>query len=339
MVTSCVGDEGKTTTISNLAIALARAGHRVALVDLDLRKPMIGRFFGLELRPGLADAAIERIELEQALVPIGLVAAEPIFAAAPRHLPVTDEAPGGPKTHGEGQLYVLPPGSCLQAQASSWARRRLRDPRSVARADGLRARGRTADAHRERRRDALHARGRDRHGGAAGPRDPMLRDLARELDASPAPKLGFILTGAAVTEQYGYGTRGRGDMSQGRSRPRRRPRSPSAPRALAEQPSSPPSGLIEAEGTGSARAAGEHAPVVTVSPTYNRASTLGRQYESLAQSFRDFEWVIVDDGSEDDTQALVKSWADDGKLEIRYHAAARSRKTCGRQPRSRDGAR
>ena len=155
----------------------------------------------------------------------------------------------------------------------------------------------------------------------------MLRDLARELDASPAPKLGFILTGAGVTEQYAvsYGTRGRGDMPRRGGHDRGVGRgAPQAPRALAEQPSSPPSGLIEAEGTGSARAAGEHAPVVTVlTPTYNRASTLGRQYESLlAQSFRDFEWVIVDDGSEDDTQALVKSWADDGKLEIRYRSQA-----------------
>ena len=96
---------------------------------------------------------------------------------------------------------------------------------------------------------------------------PMLRDLARELDASPAPKLGFILTGAGVTEQYAVGTYGRAeegtcrrgghDRGVGRG-------APQAPRALAEQPSSPPSRLIEAEGTGSVRAAGEHAPVVTV---------------------------------------------------------------------------
>jgi hypothetical protein len=34
---------------------------------------------------------------------------------------------------------------------------------------------------------------------------PMLRDLARELDASPATKLGFILTGVGSTELYGTG--------------------------------------------------------------------------------------------------------------------------------------
>ena len=41
-------------------------------------------------------------------------------------------------------------------------------------------------------------------------------------------------------------------------------------------------------------------------PTYNRAHTLHRVYESLnAQTFRDFEWLIVDDGSNDGTAELV----------------------------------
>lgn len=43
--------------------------------------------------------------------------------------------------------------------------------------------------------------------------------------------------------------------------------------------------------------------------TYNRAYTLGATYQSLcAQTFRDFEWVIVDDGSTDGTPDLVSSW-------------------------------
>jgi glycosyltransferase involved in cell wall biosynthesis len=46
-----------------------------------------------------------------------------------------------------------------------------------------------------------------------------------------------------------------------------------------------------------------------LTPTYNRAHLLGRVYECLcAQSFRDFEWVIVDDGSTDGTKGLVSSW-------------------------------
>src|SRR5579884_1059571 len=43
--------------------------------------------------------------------------------------------------------------------------------------------------------------------------------------------------------------------------------------------------------------------------TYNRAYCLPRVYQSLcAQTFRDFEWVIVDDGSTDGTKELVASW-------------------------------
>jgi glycosyltransferase involved in cell wall biosynthesis len=44
-------------------------------------------------------------------------------------------------------------------------------------------------------------------------------------------------------------------------------------------------------------------------PTYNRAHTLGRVYDSLkVQTLQDFEWVIVDDGSSDATRKLVETW-------------------------------
>ena len=44
-------------------------------------------------------------------------------------------------------------------------------------------------------------------------------------------------------------------------------------------------------------------------PAFNRANTLGRTYESLlAQSCKDFVWMIVDDGSTDNTSVLVESW-------------------------------
>jgi len=46
-VTSAVDGEGKTTTAANLAIAMAKRGLRVAIVDFDLRKPALGRVFDL----------------------------------------------------------------------------------------------------------------------------------------------------------------------------------------------------------------------------------------------------------------------------------------------------
>lgn len=54
-------------------------------------------------------------------------------------------------------------------------------------------------------------------------------------------------------------------------------------------------------------------------PTYNRARTLRRVYESLsAQTCRDFEWLICDDGSTDDTRRLVAGWVGEAAFPIRY---------------------
>lgn len=55
-------------------------------------------------------------------------------------------------------------------------------------------------------------------------------------------------------------------------------------------------------------------------PAYNRAYTLHRCYESLLrQTSKEFVWVVIDDGSTDNTRELVKSWIDENKVEIRYY--------------------
>lgn len=54
-------------------------------------------------------------------------------------------------------------------------------------------------------------------------------------------------------------------------------------------------------------------------PTYNRARLLERTYRSLCyQSCQDFEWLIVDDGSTDNTALLAKQWIAEGIIDIRY---------------------
>lgn len=54
-------------------------------------------------------------------------------------------------------------------------------------------------------------------------------------------------------------------------------------------------------------------------PTYNRAHTLPRTYQSLCrQTSRDFQWLVIDDGSTDGTEALVLSWIAEAKIPIRY---------------------
>ena len=54
-------------------------------------------------------------------------------------------------------------------------------------------------------------------------------------------------------------------------------------------------------------------------PTYNRQDKLSRVYESLrCQNSALFEWLIVDDGSEDSTEKLVDSFIKEKKIPIKY---------------------
>lgn len=54
-------------------------------------------------------------------------------------------------------------------------------------------------------------------------------------------------------------------------------------------------------------------------PTYNRKELLKRVHDSLLrQTSDDFVWLVVDDGSTDDTKSLVDKWIQEGKIDIRY---------------------
>lgn len=55
-------------------------------------------------------------------------------------------------------------------------------------------------------------------------------------------------------------------------------------------------------------------------PAYNRAYTLHKCYESLKrQTSTDFIWLIIDDGSTDNTKELVQQWIVENEISIRYH--------------------
>ena len=59
--------------------------------------------------------------------------------------------------------------------------------------------------------------------------------------------------------------------------------------------------------------------ITVFTPTYNRGYLLDKLYESLLkQTNTDFEWLIIDDGSNDNTSNIINKFIDDDKIRIRY---------------------
>lgn len=71
LVTSSIPGEGKTTTATNLALALASTGQSVCLIDADLRRPMVDDYLGLERNAGLTTALLGSSDINDLLQPWG----------------------------------------------------------------------------------------------------------------------------------------------------------------------------------------------------------------------------------------------------------------------------
>jgi non-specific protein-tyrosine kinase len=69
MITSAGPNEGKSTTLANLAVTFAEAGRDVVAVDCDLRRPSLHRLFDLPNDRGLTTAISDDLPLEDALLP------------------------------------------------------------------------------------------------------------------------------------------------------------------------------------------------------------------------------------------------------------------------------
>lgn len=98
LFTSGSGSDGKTTSALNISTALADAGHRVILMDLDLRKPDLGRLLSLETKGGVVALLDERTMLADVLnpnahaptlsvLPAGVGASESLMAPVATRVP------------------------------------------------------------------------------------------------------------------------------------------------------------------------------------------------------------------------------------------------------------
>jgi polysaccharide biosynthesis transport protein len=186
MVTSATEQEGKSTTVANLAVALARAGRRVVLVDLDLRKPYLDQFFDLAGKSGVTDVALGNVTLDQAMWSIPL--------------PGSD---GGPQA---GSLHVLPsgpmppnPADLIESSVISEVLLDLVPRADIVLLDSAPLLPVSDGVVLSHKVDAMLVVVR-----ASTIKRPVVDELRRILEACPAAKLGFVLTGVDEGDGYGY---------------------------------------------------------------------------------------------------------------------------------------
>ena len=116
LVTSATVSEGKSVTAANLAVAMARAGRSVILVDADIRRPTQHSFFGVSNNSGLTDALADKVCLEDViqLTPVKnlrLIASGSVLANPAELLgsPKMQELIAGLKSRPEFVIFDSPP--------------------------------------------------------------------------------------------------------------------------------------------------------------------------------------------------------------------------------------
>jgi Mrp family chromosome partitioning ATPase/capsular polysaccharide biosynthesis protein len=202
LVTSALEQEGKSTTAANLAVALVRAGRRVALVDLDLRRPYLERFFELRTTPGITDVALGRTPLEEALQRVDLGtghrSARPLSSGQENgrsEQGLLDVLTSGPIPPDPGEFVGTRRLAQILTELRGAYETVLLDSPPLLRVGDAMTLSTRADGMIVVTRLNLVRR-------------PMLVELRRLLDASQISVLGFVVTDADTGKRddtYGYG--------------------------------------------------------------------------------------------------------------------------------------
>ena len=190
LLTSPVEGEGVSITLSNLAVALARTGAQVAVVDANLRFPMIHAHFGIPNDKGVSTVVAGRTSLVDSLQSVA------VSSAAERHSAVG--APGGASHE---SLHVLTsgppvdsPGDILAGQRMGGIIAGLRQIADIVLVGSSALLG-TADALAL----ASKADGLILLVDVPTCRRPALQESRNVLSLSPCPKLGVVLTDSRGT--------------------------------------------------------------------------------------------------------------------------------------------
>lgn len=210
MITSAVDLEGKSITIANLAVASARAGQRVILVDLNLRRPIQDTLFDSEGRePGLTNVLLGSDSLDDALLEI------PIDEGGRLQGTSDDDA------RADGSLRLLragmvrsDPGQLVASQQMAALIRDLRDEADVIYIDTPPVLAAGDAMAISRFSDVLFL-------VTMLPRlrRPLLTELARALATSPAFVAGFVAAGKQGSIGAGYRYRYRSPASKDSAHP------------------------------------------------------------------------------------------------------------------------
>jgi succinoglycan biosynthesis transport protein ExoP len=190
MVGSALPGEGKSTSMAQLGFAFARAGWRVALVDMDLRRPSLSALLGVPPGPGLTDVALGHVRLDEALVDVPL---EPRVDAMSNgdepHSSLaflqTGDLPPRPGEFAESEALAL-----LYRDLRSWADLVLVDSSPfLAVGDALSVSDLVDAVLLVMRFDKA--------------RRPTLTELKRMLNSTSKPVLGTVLTGVPGGDRFG----------------------------------------------------------------------------------------------------------------------------------------